>query len=72
MKTIHITALRTLAAGAMFAQTPPQRGEFEVASIRPSDPILNPADAAKIRVHIDGARANPGFRPAPTAMRFRR
>ena len=43
----------------MFAQTPPPpRVEFEVASIRPSGPILSPADAAKIGVHIDGARVN--------------
>jgi uncharacterized protein (TIGR03435 family) len=41
----------------MLAQAPP-RLEFEVASIRPSEPILTPADAAKIGVHIDGARVN--------------
>jgi uncharacterized protein (TIGR03435 family) len=57
MKTLRISILSALSAGAMFAQTPP-RAEFEVASIRPSDPILSPADAAKIGVHIDGARVN--------------
>jgi uncharacterized protein (TIGR03435 family) len=58
MKTMRISVLSTLTAGAMFAQTPPPRVEFEVASIRPSDPILSAADASKIGVHIDGARVN--------------
>jgi uncharacterized protein (TIGR03435 family) len=58
MKAIRINILSALASAAMFAQTPPPRVEFEVASIRPSDPILSPADAAKIGVHIDGARVN--------------
>lgn len=58
MKTIRISILSALASAAMFAQAPPPRIEFEVASIRPSDPILSPADVAKIGVHIDGARVN--------------
>jgi uncharacterized protein (TIGR03435 family) len=58
MKTIRIGILSALASAAMFAQTPPPRVEFEVASIRPSDPILSPADAAKIGLHIDGARVS--------------
>jgi uncharacterized protein (TIGR03435 family) len=57
MRTIQTGILAALASAAMFAQTPP-RLEFEVASIRPSEPILTPADAAKIGVHIDGARVN--------------
>jgi hypothetical protein len=55
---VRIGILSALASAAMFAQAPPPRVEFEVASIRPSDPILSPADAAKIGVHIDGARVN--------------
>jgi uncharacterized protein (TIGR03435 family) len=58
MKTISIGIVGALASTAMFAQTPPPRLEFEVASIRPSGPILSAADAAKIGVHIDGARVN--------------
>jgi len=44
----------------LFAQAPPPRVEFEVASIRPSDPILSAADASKIGLHIDGAQVNLG------------
>ncbi len=58
MKTIRISILSALASAAMFAQTPPPRVEFEVASIRPSDPILGPADAAKIGLHIDRSRVS--------------
>ena len=58
MKTIRISILGALASAVMFAQTPPPRVEFEVASIRPSGPISSPADVAKIGVHIDGARVN--------------
>jgi uncharacterized protein (TIGR03435 family) len=58
MKTIRISMLGALASTAMFAQTPAPLVEFEVASIRPSGPILSPADAARIGVHIDGARVN--------------
>jgi uncharacterized protein (TIGR03435 family) len=57
MKTIQMVILSALASAVMFAQAPP-RLEFEVASVRPSEPILTPADAAKIGVHIDGARVN--------------
>jgi len=53
-----IGILSALASAAMFAQTSPPRVEFEVASIRPSGPILSAADAAQIGVHIDGARVN--------------
>ncbi len=42
------------------SQTPPPRIEFEVASVRPSDPILSAADASKIGLHIDGAQINLG------------
>jgi uncharacterized protein (TIGR03435 family) len=45
---------------ALFAQAPPPRFEFEVASIRPSDPILTAGDASKIGLHIDGAQVNLG------------
>jgi uncharacterized protein (TIGR03435 family) len=61
MKTLRISSISifgALASAAMFAQTQAPRVEFEVASIRPSGPILSPADAAKIGVHIDGARVN--------------
>jgi uncharacterized protein (TIGR03435 family) len=60
MKTIRISILSALASAAMFAQTPPPRIEFEVASVRPSDPILSAADASKIGLHIDGAQVNLG------------
>jgi uncharacterized protein (TIGR03435 family) len=62
MKTIRIIGsiniIGALSCATMFAQTPPTRVEFEVASVRPSGPILSAADAAKIGVHIDGARVN--------------
>jgi hypothetical protein len=48
MKTIRISILSALASAAIFAQTPPPRVEFEVASVRPSDPILSAADASKL------------------------
>jgi hypothetical protein len=49
MKTIRISILSALASAAIFAQTPPPpRVEFEVASVRPSDPILRAADASKL------------------------
>jgi uncharacterized protein (TIGR03435 family) len=57
-QTIRLITLSALTAAAMFAQTPPPRAEFEVASIRPSGPILSAADAAQIGMHIDGARVN--------------
>lgn len=60
MKTIRISILTALASAAMFAQTPQPRVEFEVASIRPSDPVLSAADASKIGLHIDGAQVNLG------------
>jgi uncharacterized protein (TIGR03435 family) len=44
----------------ILAQAPPPSVEFEVASIRPSDPILSAADASKIGLHIDGAQINLG------------
>ena len=47
-----------LAAAAAFGQTPAQKLEFEVASIRPAGPITTAADASKVGVHIDGQRAN--------------
>jgi uncharacterized protein (TIGR03435 family) len=56
MKTIRISIFSALTFTAVFAQTP--RVEFEVASVRPSDPILSAADASKIGLHIDGARVN--------------
>jgi uncharacterized protein (TIGR03435 family) len=58
MKTIHIGILNALVSAAMFAQTAPPPIEFEVASIRPSGPILAAADASKIGLHIDGAVVN--------------
>ncbi|HEY1758872.1 MAG TPA: TIGR03435 family protein [Bryobacteraceae bacterium] len=58
MKTIRIGIFSALASAVMFAEAPPQRVEFEVASVRPSDPILSAADAAKIGLHIDGARVS--------------
>src|ERR1700685_2105645 len=64
MKTIRISSITivgALASAAMFAQTSQTqapRVEFEVASIRPSGPIQSAADAARIGVHIDGARVN--------------
>ncbi|MGH9648475.1 MAG: TIGR03435 family protein, partial [Bryobacteraceae bacterium] len=60
MKTIRISILSALASVAILAQAPPPRVEFEVASIRPSDPILSAADASKIGLHIDGAQVNLG------------
>ena len=41
-----IGILSALASAAMFAQTPPPRVEFEVASIRPSGPIQSAAATA--------------------------
>jgi len=60
MKTIRISILSALASAAMFAQAPPSRIEFEVASVRPSDPIVSAADASKIGLHIDGAQVSLG------------
>jgi uncharacterized protein (TIGR03435 family) len=58
MNMVRISILAALASAAAFGQAPPPRVEFEVASIRPSQPILTAADAAKIGVHIDGALVN--------------
>src|SRR5579863_7759499 len=52
--------LLVLVMPVLSAQAPPPRVEFEVASIRPSDPILSAADASKIGLHIDGAQVNLG------------
>jgi uncharacterized protein (TIGR03435 family) len=58
MKATLSGSLMVLAAAAAFGQTPTQKLEFEVASIRAAGPIVAAADASKVGIHIDGQRVN--------------
>jgi uncharacterized protein (TIGR03435 family) len=55
MKMILRSCLVITVAASGFAQATAPKLEFEVASVRPSAPLLNPAD---VGVHIDGQRVN--------------
>jgi uncharacterized protein (TIGR03435 family) len=59
MRRIFGTVLIFVTPIAVFSQTAaaPARAEFEVASIRPAEP-LNGAALARVGVHIDGAMVN--------------
>jgi uncharacterized protein (TIGR03435 family) len=46
-------ALTLLTAPAVFSQAPAARPEFEVASVKPSEPLVN--GRVSVGVHIDGA-----------------
>ena len=46
-------ALTLLTAPAVFSQAPSARPEFEVASVKPSEPLTN--GRVSVGVHIDGA-----------------
>src|SRR5690242_11375441 len=54
MKSLSGFALAALAAGVAFGQASPARLEFEVASIRPSQP--NGPERVDIGVHLDGSQ----------------
>jgi len=53
MRAATALALTLLAAPAVFSQAPAPRAEFEVASVKPSEPLTN--GRVSVGVHIDGA-----------------
>src|SRR5271157_4406321 len=54
MKTILWVTSAILVFVPLFGQTPPERPEFEVASIKPAPPLTGPT--VNLGVHIDGAQ----------------
>jgi uncharacterized protein (TIGR03435 family) len=55
MRAVHAVSLSVLASAAAFAQDPPARLEFEVASVRPS-PAQRP-EQGTIGLRMDGSQA---------------
>jgi len=53
MRAAIALALTLVTAPAVFSQTPATRSEFEVASVKPSEPLTN--GRVSVGVHIDGA-----------------
>jgi uncharacterized protein (TIGR03435 family) len=56
MRIIHWVVFAALVSSAAFGQTPAPRLEFEVASVKPADPITASTQHVDIGLHIDGAQ----------------
>jgi uncharacterized protein (TIGR03435 family) len=71
MKTYIAIALTVLLSVAAYAQTPPEKVEFEVATVRPS-PQTKP-DRVSVGLRVDGAQAHIAYFPlqAYIAMAYR-
>jgi len=59
MRAAIALSFTILAAPAVFSQTPAPRPEFEVASVKPSEPVTN--GRVSVGVHIDGAMVRCNF-----------
>jgi uncharacterized protein (TIGR03435 family) len=56
MQSIRWTLLALCAPLAAYTQTAPARPEFEVASVRPADPLTSGGQTVNIGIRIDGAQ----------------
>src|SRR5262245_7541501 len=56
MNRIHTVLPLLFASFTAFAQSTPQKVEFEVASVKPSGDV--PPNQVAVGVHIDGAQVN--------------
>ena len=71
MKKYLGIVLTVLLSVVAYAQTPPEKLEFEVASVRPSPPVRN--EQVNVGLHVDGAQAHIASFPlqAYIAMAYR-
>ena len=69
MRTLHGVILVTFVSLAAFGQSPAPRLEFEVASIKPAEPINAGTLQVNIGLKVDGAQVRLGYRSLEDLVR---